>query len=474
MIRVVVQNGNVFFYRIDQLALAKKANKIRRNKEVDTLRSDLSAERARCEQLEKELERLRRRTVSNDVTGEQDMESALDHPMSDDSSLEFRQVLGPTSTQRINASTRISSKEGSQFMASVTQLSLSSINIPECKPLDGDDEIYRHAYEAWKELLEDTMRLAGVEDEQTKFTLFKIKAGTRLLQIFRNTKSHGDCPDSEIEPFANAMHRLKTYFGSGSDVMFQRRKLALMMQNPGESSLAFITRVGATARLCEYDEEKEMEEIVGTVAEHAVSKDVRVAALKMLNRKGKFSSLVDKVRELDAIQMNEEYFKLKHQRPETASVAAVSAAYPINDRPSFQRQGGSRGGRYQFFNSRRRDSRFNPIRNPRSAGDATVQRHGFREPPTDKRDRCWRCNSVYHLPSECNAVDKVCIGCGQIGHIRRACNNSGLESVRYRGQRQPISTPAEVKSLIPAAVNNVEAKTEHNEDRSEVSEIIDN
>lgn len=409
--------------------------------------------------------------MSCDVNGEQDMESVLDEPMSD-SSIEFRRALGPTSTQRMNASATIGSAEGSRFIASVTQLSLSSINIPECKPLDGDDEIYRYSYEAWKELLEDTMRLAGVEDEQTKFTLFKIKAGARLLQIFRNTKSHGECPNPETEPFANAMHRLKTYFGSGSDVMFQRRKLALMMQNPGESSLAFITRVGATARLCEYDEDKEMEEIVGTVAEHAVSREVRVAALKMLNRKGKFSSLVDKVRELDAIQMNEEYFKLKHQRPETATVAAVSAAYPMNDRSSFQRQG-SRGGRYQFISARRRESRYNPTRNPRSAEATNSYRRGFREPPKSRPDRCWRCNSVYHHPSECNAVDKVCIGCGQIGHIRRACNNSGHESTRYHGQRESDPKPLDVKPITSSAVNNVEAKTEHNEDRSEVSEILD-
>lgn len=78
--------------------------------------------------------------------------------------------------------------------------------------------------------------------------------------------------------------------------MLQRRKLALITQKQDESNLKFITRVGATARLCEYSDGKEFEEIVSAVAQHSRSRDVRSAALKMLNRKATFTDLVDKVR----------------------------------------------------------------------------------------------------------------------------------------------------------------------------------
>ncbi|XP_062540136.1 uncharacterized protein LOC134208055 [Armigeres subalbatus] len=291
--------------------------------------------------------------------------------MSEDGTMSFERALGPSSTRR--PVTRTSFEE-SKFMTSVNQLSVSSLHVPECKPMEGDEEIYRYAYESWRELLEDTMRLAGVEDEATKFTIFKIKAGPRLLQIFRNTKSNIDSPDPTVKPYENAIHRLKMYYGSGSDVMLQRRKLSLMKQKPDESSLAFISRVGDTARLCEFGEEKEFEEIVGAIAEHATCRDVRVAALKMLSRKGTFAQLVDKVRELEAIRINEEFFK-QNNKPETALVAAVTADYPLRDRLPYSRAN-NRQGRFQHINSRRTENRFNPIRSDHSSAGRMPNRRG--------------------------------------------------------------------------------------------------
>lgn len=462
----------------------------------------LKAEKAKRARLEQELARVREEKDTLEATLEE--RQRMEAPTSDDGSIGFDSALGPTSTQRAQTSIPSNDVEGSRFMSSVNQLSVSSINIPECKPLDGDDEIYRHSYEAWRELLEDTMRLAGVHDDATQFTIFKIKAGTRLLQIFRNTKSQPDYPNPETEPFANAMHRLKTYFGSGSDVMLQRRKLSLMTQNPGESSLAFITRVGSTARLCEYGEEKEFEEIVGTISENAVSKDVRIAALKMLSRKGTFSDLVDTVRELEAIRINEEFFKQKHQKMESAAVAAVSAAYPVYDRPTFSRPG-PRGDRFQHISSRRRDYRFNPSRGSRPYGNGAPNRpYGYggpsrpygnsgpnrpygnsgpnrqygngapnrrgpaREASNNRPDRCWRCNSVYHLATECDTADKECSGCGCIGHILRACPNLGQPRT-YKRRADPDTEEPEGKRETIAAVEKVEAYA----DQTEVSETAE-
>lgn len=104
--------------------------------------------------------------------------------------------------------------------------------------------------------------------------------------MFRNTKSDTDAPDATTEPFSNALHRLKQYFGSGSDIMFQRRKLALMEQKSEESDHAFVTGVGETAQLCNFDKAKEFEEIAKVVAEHARGKEVRFTALKMVTRNG--------------------------------------------------------------------------------------------------------------------------------------------------------------------------------------------
>lgn len=384
---------------------------------------------------------------------------------SEDGSIAFVQAMGPSSTQR--AAPAPVNVEESRFMSSVNQLSVSSIHVPECKPLDGDEEIYRYSYESWKELLEDTLRLAGVEDEATKFTIFKIKAGPRLLQIYRNTKSQPDAPDATIEPFSNAMHRLRTYFGSGSDVMLQRRKLAIMKQKPGESSLTFITRVGDTARLCEFGENKEFEEIVGVIAEHAMSREVRVAALKMLSRKGTFANLVDKVRELEAIRINEEFFKQNHSKADPAMVAPVSASYSIGNRAPNPRLN-YRRGRFQQGATRRREERFNPIRGFRSTGSNGPSRRAPIDDSSANPDRCWRCNSVYHLPSACSAADKTCLVCGRKGHIRRACRSSAVPRT-YKSSVDNETRPVDTTSERIAAVEKMESAP----DAMEVSEPSD-
>ena len=170
------------------------------------------------------------------------LQTTLNAPRSESSdanSDEFIREVGPSSTYRLGMQ-RETSTELSRFMSSVNQMSLSSVTVPECKPSAGSEEIGRQDFEAWKDLLVDTMKLAGVVDEPTQFIIFKVKAGPKLLEIFKNTKSSVEAPDPSLQPFANAMFRLKAYFTSGSDVMLQRRKLALMEQRSDENDLSFV------------------------------------------------------------------------------------------------------------------------------------------------------------------------------------------------------------------------------------------
>ena len=76
-----------------------------------------------------------------------------------------------------------------RYHSSVNQLSIAAISVPECKPVSENEEIHRQAFESWKDLLIDSMNLVGVNDEATRFIVFKVKAGARLLEIFRNTTS---------------------------------------------------------------------------------------------------------------------------------------------------------------------------------------------------------------------------------------------------------------------------------------------
>lgn len=285
---------------------------------------------------------------------------------SDVTSEEFIEQLGPSSTRRQETTEGETSREMTRFMSSVNQISVSSINVPECKPKGDGEEIGRHDFEAWKDLLCDSLKLAGVVDETTQFIIFKVKAGQALLDVFRNTKSSDEAPDEDSFPFSNAMHRLKAYYSSGSDVMLQRRKLALTIQKPEESDLSFLMRVGATARLCEFGE-KEFEEIVSTVAEHAKNREVRTTALKLLSRKGTFSELVDKVREIEAIRLNEEFFRMKHGEVEQATVARVAVRNSTGGSNVRQWQGGRPAYRGRYSSQQTRWGGENLDRRPRDS-----------------------------------------------------------------------------------------------------------
>ncbi|KXJ74395.1 hypothetical protein RP20_CCG013712 [Aedes albopictus] len=314
-------------------------------------------------------------------------------------------TTGPSSTHRSGGGE--ATMEVSRFMSSVNQISISTINIPECKPSVEGEEIGKFEFESWKDLLVDSMTLAGVTDEPTQFIVFKVKAGPKLMEIYRNTTTTTDCPNRDAFPFTNAMHRLKTYFGSSSDIMLQRRKLAMMTQKPDESDVSFIMRVGAIARMCDYGIEKELEEIASTVAEHARTREVRTTALRMLSRKGTLNELIDKVREIQAVNMNEEYYRIRHGTGEPATVASVNVSQGRTSKQDYARGPGS-CGRSGNSLSRRWDE----------LGPRRPSTSGWKKPGGE---RCFRCNSMFHRPTDCFAIDKTCLKCGRKGHFKRAC-----------------------------------------------------
>ncbi|XP_062706871.1 uncharacterized protein LOC115254828 [Aedes albopictus] len=417
----------------------------KKNPKMDTIVKELAEEKSARVELSKQLEKANETIKA--------LQMSLRSPRSESvDSAAFSQQAGPSSTQRRRNEAEA---ERSRFLTSVNQMSLSSINVPECKPSVAGEQIGRRDYESWIDLLTDSLKLAGVEDEPTKFVVFKVKAGPMLLDVFKNTKSTPESPKEEEFPYANALSRLKLYFGSASDIMLQRRKLALMVQGTEESDLSFIMRVNSIARLCDYKEGKEFEEIVSTVATHARDKDVRIVALKMLNRQDSFTELVDAVREIEAVKMNEEYYRMQHEKQEKKAVAAVSAAFPKAEsyRPTFNRRSVPRG---RFGHPYAGHSRFDSQR--------SSNREGERSTHKEEAYRCFRCDSVYHKAEACYAIDKTCLKCGRRGHIQRACRSIKTEQSRRPGEEDRSVKPEKVASIEVDVV----AKAEEHADEQNV------
>ncbi|XP_055628974.1 uncharacterized protein LOC129770276 [Toxorhynchites rutilus septentrionalis] len=303
--------------------------KKKRSSKLDTAMRQLSEANSSRNQLTEELMKAQETIRSLQAT----LSSARSE-FGDVNSVEFENDLGPCSTEHPVGQRGESSADLSRFVSSLNQISLSSINVPECKPSMDGEEISRLDFDAWVDLFESSLVLAGISDEATKYMVFKVRAGQKLLEVYRATESTSDDPNQDTQPFSNALFRLKKYFTSTSDVMLQRRKLALMSQKPEEPDLGFIRRVGIAASLCEYAEGKQFEEILSTVAEQAKHKEVRIAALKMMNRKGSITDLINKVREIETIRLNEEYVS-KKQAVTGMPVIAVNAVRTVAEIPRY-------------------------------------------------------------------------------------------------------------------------------------------
>lgn len=149
-------------------------------------------------------------------------------------------------------------KNDSLLLNSMNNWTLGTLNIPECVPSDGETDIDKRAYEYWKDLLISSLELINATNEQTKFGVFKIKAGAKLRDIYLNTCSTPGMPDENTAPFSNAMARLNEYYGSRAYILSQRGKLVLMSQKLEENSIEFVRRVASGAKLCDYGPDEEM------------------------------------------------------------------------------------------------------------------------------------------------------------------------------------------------------------------------
>ncbi|XP_040151887.1 uncharacterized protein LOC120893825 [Anopheles arabiensis] len=127
-----------------------------------------------------------------------------------------------------------------------------------------------------------------------------------------------------IAPYLNAMKWLKDLFGSREYRLVQRQKFRSLTQGADESDLKYVKRVIASAKLCDFDEEKLTESVTEVLQLHALNSKVREAGRKVMRKGGTLTALVDKIRGYELDKTNEEIFKKTHQPEAEAIVAAVT------------------------------------------------------------------------------------------------------------------------------------------------------
>lgn len=296
------------------------------------------------------------------------------------------------------------------LLLTMTNMSLSSLNIPECVPATGETELNKRDYDHWKNVINASLNLIQAVDESIKMDLFRIKAGPLLLELLEGTTTQPGMPDEEQSPYSNAIARLDAHFGSRAYMLSQRNKLANMVQKGGEPNIQFVKRVAAAAKHCTYKQDEEFEAVSRTLTRGSSDSRVRTLACRVLTDGGSLNELIDQVRMREVELDNEkDYQRLQQQR--SATVAAISR-HP--DEMVQRRHGpiapsrGYNGGRGRGFPTR------DPMRN---------QRHA---------QSCWRCLSTYHVAEACFHIDKVCRRCNRRGHIARACTTQVKQEPRKR------------------------------------------
>lgn len=340
-------------------------------------------------------------------------------------------VLEPTSSRA--GSEEITATVSSTLLASVNNMSLSTMSIPECKPSDGEAEIDRKGYEYWKNIAVASLNLIQAADEFTKMDVFKIKAGAKLLELLQGIKSSAEMPDAKQFPFSNALARLDGYFGSRAYMLSQRSKLINMMQQTSETNIQFVRRVATSAKLCGYEkEDDEMEAMARTLIKNSTDQRVRILAHRNWIKQGSLSDLIGDVRDYETERTNEQEFQRIRQPQGSASIAAIS----------------NMEGRGQLF--RNNTGRFNN----RGRGYFSRGPSFRREMP---RKACWRCASIYHVPAQCPNIEKVCHTCNRRGHLARCC----LEQNQLDKSTKRLAGPDdEAPPRKIAAIKNEEEKNE--------------
>lgn len=350
----------------------------------------------------------------------------------------------------------------SALQTSMNNLSLATLNVPECKPTTGEEEIDKKSFEQWKDLLESSMQLVGVTEEHVKMSIFKIKAGPKLLDVLYGTTTAEGIPDQDSNPYSNAISRLNNYFGSRDYTLMQRQKLRSLTQNSDESDTKYVKRVIAAAKLCDFGGEQLCENVVLTLQSHAVNLKIREICRKVLRKGESLTYLLDKVRAIEIEKVNEELYAKNHQQ--IKQVAAVSTNPDTRNRlPQSSSQHRGHGTMNGVPSNQQR-----PFGNGQGfRGRGGYLRTGSTRHTTVSRKPCWRCTSPFHMPADCHVIRRICRRCHERGHIERACTEENATNRAFPGSNE--APPSKIRKIAAVSKRDYD---DGDDEAETVSELI--
>ena len=61
---------------------------------------------------------------------------------------------------------------------------------------------------------------------------------------------------------------------------------------------------------------------------------------------------------------------------------------------------------------------------------------------------CYRCGDGSHVPSKCPLLKATCLGCGKVGHIKRACFKTTKSKKKSKGSQHTVRSSQETLLTI--------------------------
>lgn len=137
----------------------------------------------------------------------------------------------------------------------------------------GDNSNMSQRWLRWKKSFQFYITASGVSDDKQKTALLLHSAGMEVQDIFETLTVAGDT-------YGDAVAALDAYFNPKKNVAFERHLFHQAVQNIGETTNSYVTRLKQLIKTCEYPNAQVNDILRDQVIEKCCSKKLRVRFLR--------------------------------------------------------------------------------------------------------------------------------------------------------------------------------------------------